>query len=170
MADKYDSNWLSDLGITDGYDAGSVNMGTDGNYYKSGWLWGTDTKMTPYMYDSLTDASKAGLNTDGITDEMFQKTKAKMATNNSRKSLMDGWGGVALGLGNLTLGTLSYLDNHETHAQNMKLMKQKYASNDAKMKQDILDRKRFVAAMGGYNTGDAANVTKPTSASASDLV
>jgi len=64
---------------------------------------------------------------------------------------MNGYGGLALGGGQLALGLLSYLDNRKMAGQQRKLMDQQMSNNDYVMSKRRANDAALAKAFGSYN-------------------
>ena len=105
---------------------------TDGTLYKqgddtmvSGTLWDSKAGMDDYIKaGDFTGAEDAGFGGDETAFKL-QNAQANKPTDWG----MDGYGGVALGAGQLGLGVMSYLENSKTADKQRELMDQQISNN-----------------------------------------
>ena len=141
---KYQKGLAADRQMTFGdttdqklFDYGNIYKGKDGSIMQS--TFGSDEAI------NMADLNKFGLeNPEAISAAAEQGDFNKLTFDDQglQEGLpkeegtdwgMDGYGGLALGVGNLGLGVASYLENKKTAELQRNLLEQKYGSNVEEM-------------------------------------
>ena len=105
-----------------------------------------DPNMSMEQFNALAEMDPVGAQKLGAAGVAFGKDGAQTGLFNQPKSDgtgwgMDGYGGVAIGAGQLGLGALGYLDNVKTAGKQRALLDQQLVSNNQALAEHTADRK-----------------------------
>lgn len=110
-------------------------------------MFGTaDAGLQDYIAQGDYEAYKAFAGTDAMDPAAF--TTATTDANTTDWS-MDGLGGTLMGVGQMGLGVMSFLDSQKTNKLNRELTQQQIASNTTTMANRAADRASTIAAFRG---------------------
>lgn len=103
------------------------------------------------------DSTIAGFNAGGVTGatNSMSPEYAKYLENQSTQGMI----GAGLGIGQLGLGVMSYLDNQKTADAQRKLLGQQYANNAEEMRHTKASRTAMSQGLGQYNPASAPKLS-----------
>jgi len=114
------------------------DFGKNGDNFYSGTINGSPTVVPQSKLGSLDPGSVDAANIGG------KGFSSSLDNKNSINWGMDGWGGLGLGIGQLGLGVMSYLDNKKTADKQRALLGQQYVNNTITMKNRASDRQHTI--------------------------